>query len=154
MSVVDDAAIECVDSDILQLSTLKPKEPKPKLPTLREAILKALPEDEATECIAWASQQYLLKSTYSEDGTGRLQALLDRWKPIHEERQKWSMLPTSFPSLSKPTITVADLHTYLSEILAIHPVVATIPVHHEECCGSCETGEVEFDADRGVLRMY
>jgi hypothetical protein len=147
--------IDCVDSDVLQLSTLKPKQPKPKPPTLQDALLKALPEGEAAECIAWASQHYVLKSEYHEDGIGRLQSILDRWNIIKAQRLKWSVLPTPIPSLSSPNpITVADLHTYLSEILAIHPLVATIPVYHEECCGPSETGEIEFDEEKGILNFY
>jgi hypothetical protein len=145
--------IECVNSDVFQLSTPKPQE-KPILPTLRDALLNALPENEAAEFITWASKHYILQAKYEEDGIGRLNTILERWNVIKEQRQKWSMLPTPFPALSKSPITIGDLHVYLSEILAIHPVVATISVYHEECCGPSETGEIDFDVDKGILRFY
>jgi hypothetical protein len=64
------------------------------------------------------------------------------------------VLPTPIPPLSSTPITVKDLHEYLSEILAIHPHVATIPVYHEECCGARETGDIEFDEEEFILNLY
>ena len=151
--IPNDIDIEVSQETPLQLSVPKPMLLTPKH-TVRDALFAALLEKEdPSECIDWASNHYPLKTIYQED-VGRLNEILDRWKTVKEQRLKWSALPTPIPSLSKSPITVADLCTYLSEIMAIHPLVATIPVYHEECCGPSKTGEIEFDEETGVLVLY
>jgi hypothetical protein len=156
MSVVDDLEIQMSHEDPLQLSNtpVKPKV-KPALPTVHDVLLLLLDPSESEECLKWANHRYALNATRtSEENAKEAQHILERWKTVKAQRLKWSVLPTLIPSLSKDTITVADLHAYLSEILAIHPLVATIPVYHEECCGARETGEIEFDEEKGILNFY
>jgi hypothetical protein len=147
MSVVE---IQMSHEDPLQLSNVKPKA-KPARPTIRDALLSLLDPSETEECLEWANRKYALKATQTpEENAKEARYILERWQKIKAQRLKWSVHPT----LSKDAMTVADLHTYLSEILAIHPLVATIPVCHEECCGAVETGEIEFDEEKGILNFY
>jgi hypothetical protein len=154
--------IELLEEEPLQLSN-RPLQPKPKpkqklipVPTVRDVLFATIQDkQEAAECIAWAEQQFVLQASRSpEENTKEVQYILRRWETVKEQRLKWSILPTPIPTLSKYPITVADLHTYLSEILAIHPLVATMPVYHEECRGATVTYEVIFEEETGAIVLH
>jgi hypothetical protein len=122
--------------------------------TIRDSIEILLKED-AKECIEWANKREALLREYPpEESLKRAQWVVDNWVKVKALREKWSVLPEPIPAIKHSPITVGDLHTYLTSIMQIHPDVATIPVHHEECCGNVETCTIKFKVDEGVLLFY
>lgn len=64
-------------------------------------------------------------------------------------RKKWNNVVIL--SLEKDSLTVLELHEYLSNIMTLHPDIANCKIYHEECCGNVETGNVEFDYGKNCV---
>jgi hypothetical protein len=135
----------------------KPKRnppPEPELPkcSIADAVEELL-SNEGGPCLAWLSSSsykgFLTAVRPIDHAKTTASHLIHCWKISCASRAKWGHI--EIPTLSSDPITVGQLHAYLSEILAAHPDFATIPVHHEECCGNVETGFVEFLVEEGIL---
>ena len=102
-------------------------------------------------CLAWATEKgYYVKKLYLEDECRYMaEKIQTKWEKHRVNKEKWNNV--SFPSLEDDTITVQKLHEYLTEIMTLHPDIASCPVYHEECCGATETYRVKFRYGKGCI---
>ena len=126
----------------------------PQIPPKTCSVREALEQQNAEDCISWAEtnkfKHFLADVRPMEHSNNTATHILKCWKAACASKAKWGHI--KLPTLTKEDpITVGELHTYLSEILAAHPDFAEVPVHHEECCGNVETCFVEFLVEDGIL---
>lgn len=126
----------------------------PQLCTAVEAIQSILQNaDDVATCLEWAKPKYgsfLTDVRIVENSRCTAEDIIQSWKISCASMAKWGN--AEIPTLHRKTsITVGELHAYLSEILVAHPAFAAVPVHHEECRGNVETYSVEFLVEEGIL---
>jgi hypothetical protein len=130
-----------------------PPEPEPPKCSIADAVQELLSNEGCEEGMAWLRSSsykgFLADMRPMDNAKTTASHLIHCWKTSCASRAKWGHI--EIPTLSSDPITVGQLHAYLSEILSAHPDFATIPVHHEECCGNVETGWVKFLVDEGIL---
>jgi hypothetical protein len=121
-----------------------------ELTTVEEVLLSML-GDKAMDYIAWGKEKY----SFFED-KAPIDICKRRVDLIVHECNRISMAKerlghAEIPPLQQDTITVGQLHTYLTTILNKYPDFANVPVFHEECCGSVETTKIKFSLKKGIL---
>jgi hypothetical protein len=103
----------------------------------------------------WAKENNVLiaRPQTPERSEQEADRLLKTWQTRTAAKAKWLEKLSVVPeALEKDAcITVGDLHAYLSNLLTLHPDVAGVPVFHEECCGSVETVQADFDLEKERL---
>lgn len=138
--------------------TLKQKRSKedPTKRTAQQCIETVLGE-KAPACVAWAveNHQLLIRPQTPERSEKDAEHIIEKWQTRTAAKEKWLAKIGNGPeSLDKNvTVTIGELHAYLTSLLALHPDVAHVPIRHEECCGDVETGYVEFDLEKEYLRL-
>jgi hypothetical protein len=123
--------------------------------TVHDSILILLKDaPDVKECIAWANKREALLREYpSEESLKQAQWIVEKWEKVRVMRKKWGGITINTLS-ADDCITIGELHRHLSSILELYPDTASIPVHHEECCGVVETCRVKFKVDEGILALY
>lgn len=83
------------------------------------------------------------------------QQIIEKWETRTAAKEKWlAKIGTEPESLEKEdTLTIGELHAYLTSLLTLHPDVAHVPIRHEECCGDVETCYADFNLEKEYLRL-
>ncbi len=138
--------------------TLKQKRTKEDT-TKRTAqqCIEAILGEKAPVCVKWAEEnhQLLIRPQTPERSEKDAQHIIEKWQTRTAAKEAWLAKIGEEPGpLEKDdVVTIGELHTYLTSLLALHPDVADVPIRHEECCGDVETCYAEFDLEKEYLRI-
>lgn len=147
------------DDSVMILKPLKPRE-KLARTTIREtllAMLDGMTAEESEDCMRWAeaNTRVTLDSRETPEVCQQFAGeLKEKWRTWRDAWAPWkakALVPFPEPLVDDDCITIRQLHTYLTELLSVHPDIAAIPVKHERCRFTSETTDVAFNPEELAL---
>lgn len=127
-------------------------------PTKRtpQQCIETILGEKAPLCVKWAEEnnQLLIRPQTPDRSEKEALHIIETWQKRTAAKEAWlTKLGKEPEELETESLTIGELHSYLTSLLAFHPDVAHVPIRHEECCGDVQTGYVIFDMEKEYLRL-
>jgi hypothetical protein len=119
--------------------------------SIQDSLRSICSEKEYVECLLWAEKEgYPLVSKWPADvSLAKATSTKEDWLENKEADHKaWT---EQIPPLETSTLTIKQMHAYLSKILLAHPESSNMPIMRAEFGALTKSTCVEFDKETNSL---